>query len=102
MEHRDSVASHDFVGNYLDWRFEDRANTFVDDRSGVDALIDYATMFDLGDGWQDALRRANPDVIVWKTREPLTDELHQPDWFRAGDFGEFTVFCRSALAERCS
>ncbi len=96
------VASHDFVGNYLDWRFEDRANTFVDDRSGVDALIDYATMFDLGDGWQDALRRANPDVIVWKTREPLTDELHQPDWFRAGDFGEFTVFCRSALAERCS
>lgn len=96
------VASHDFVGNYLDWRFEDRANTFVDDRPGVDALIDYSTLFDLGDGWQDALRRANPDVIVWKTSEALTGKLQRPNWVRAGNFGEFTVFCSSEIAARCS
>ena len=95
------VASHDYVGNYLDWRFEDRANTFVDDRPGTDALLDYAAMHDLSDGWRDALGRADADVIVWETDLPLTDELSEPAWYDAGRFGEFTVFCRSSIADRC-
>jgi len=95
------VASHDYVGNYLDWRFEDRANTFVDDRPGTDALLDYAAMHDLSDGWRDALGRADADVIVWETGQPLTDELREPAWYDAGRFGEFTVFCRSSIADRC-
>lgn len=95
------VASHDYVGNYLDWRYEDRANTFVDDRPGTDALLDYAALQDLTDGWRDALGRAEPDVIVWETERPLTDELREPAWYDAGRFGEFTVFCRSSIADRC-
>ncbi|UDY36073.1 hypothetical protein [Dermatobacter hominis] len=95
------VVSHDYVGNYLDWRYEDRANTFVDDRAGADALIDYSALLDLSDGWQGALERSDADVVLWSTEEPLTDELDAPDWYDAGEFGDFTVFCRSSIADRC-
>ena len=95
------VMSHDYVGNYLDWRYEDRANTFVDDRAGADALIDYSALLDLSDGWQDALERNDPDVVLWSTEEPLTAELDSPEWYDAGEFGDFTVFCRSSIADRC-
>jgi len=96
------VASHDFVGNYLDWRFGERANTFVDDRAGVDAILDYAVLKDLDPGWRAALERTDADVIIWQSDEKLPAHLVQPDWYRAGDFGEFSVFCRSSIAERCS
>ena len=96
------VASHDFVGNYLDWRFGDRANTFVDDRSGVDALLDYAALRRLTDDWAQALDRADPDVVVWETDQDLTERLTgSDDWYDAGTFGDFTVFCRSSIADRC-
>jgi hypothetical protein len=95
------VLSHDYVGNYLDWRYEDRANTFVDDRAGADALIDYSALLDRSDGWQDALERSDADVVLWSTEEPLTDELDSPDWYDAGEFGDFTVFCSSSIADRC-
>lgn len=95
------VLTHDFAGNYLDWRFEERANTFVDDRPGVDGLIDYATLKYLGDGWQDALDRADPDVVVWSSEDPLTAELTEPEWYRAVELDGFTVVCRSSIADRC-
>jgi len=96
------VASHDFVGNYLDWRFGDRANTFVDDRADVDAILDYGVLKDLDRGWRSALGRTDADVIVWQTDEKLTSRLDEPDWYRAGRFGDFSVFCRSSIADRCS
>lgn len=95
------VMSHDFVGNYLDWRYGERANTFVDDRPGVDAALDYASLVDMTPGWRDALRRGNADVVIWRTRDGLTRKLSEPDWYHAGNFGEFSVFCRSPIADRC-
>ncbi len=95
------VLTHDFAGNYLDWRFEDRANTFVDDRPGAEASIDYSKMLYSEDGWQDSLDRADADVVIWRTEDPLASELSEPGWYRAGEFGEFTVICRSSIAVRC-
>lgn len=95
------IASHDFVGNYLDWRYEDRANTFVDDRGGADAMLDYALLLDRSDGWQEALERTDADVIVWSSDKPLVRELDEPEWYQAGEFGDFTVVCRSSIADRC-
>ena len=68
----------------------------ADKREKADAALQ-----DLTDGWRDALGRAEPDVIVWETERPLTDELREPAWYDAGRFGEFTVFCRSSIADRC-
>lgn len=95
------VLSHDYVGNYLDWRYGDRANTFVDDRPDVEASLDYATLLDLAPGWRDALRRADPDVVLWRRDEPLGGRLPASAWYDAGRFGDFSVYCRRSIADRC-
>ncbi len=113
LEHRglvgttgSKVLSRDYIGNYLDLRFGTHANTFVDDRPGTDALLDYAAIAHLSPGWRQAFRRADPDVVLWTTDERNMDGIvgkldHDPGWYRAGDFGDFTVFCRSSIADRC-
>lgn len=95
------VLSHDYVGNYLDWRFGERANTFVDDRPGVDAALDYAALIEMRPEWRASLRRADPDVIVWSSEEQLGRKLSRSAWYAAGRFGRFSVFCRSSIADRC-
>jgi hypothetical protein len=96
------LVSHDFVGNYLEWRFGPDANTWVDDRPGVDAAIDYVTLNRLRPGWAEALDRADGDVVLWKDDAPLTDRLaDDPDWVRATSVDGFTVFCRAPIADRC-
>ncbi len=95
------ILSHDYVGNYLDWRFGERASTFVDDRPGVDAALDYATLIEMRSGWRAALHRADPDVIVWSADARLGRHLPASEWFRAGELDGFNVFCRSSIADRC-
>jgi len=96
------VATHDYAGNYLDWRYGRGANTYIDDRAGTDTALDYLSMLRLHPGWQQALDRADPDVIVWEDNEQLTGKLARSrDWYRAGSFDGFTVFCRSSIADRC-
>ncbi len=109
LEQRDLVAngtnvvSHDYVGNYLEWRYGDRAHAYVDDRPSAQTLIDYRDLLLLEDGWEAAFERARPDVVLWQREEPLSVELAADDaWFDAGDAGRFAVFCRAELAERCS
>jgi hypothetical protein len=104
--HRTKVLTRDFVGNYLDLRFGSAANTFVDDRAGVDALLDYAAIARQTPGWRAALDRADPDVVLWTTNDSGLDGVvarlsKDPDWYRAGNFDHFTVFCRSSIADRC-
>ena len=97
------LVSHDYVGNYLEWRYGVDANAYVDDRPDARTLIDYRMLNKLLPGWQDALGRAQPDVLLWSTEQPLVEELSgDPDWHRAVDLGEFAVFCRAELADRCS
>lgn len=96
------VASHDYVGNYLELRYGARANTLVDDRSGVDATLDYTSMLWLRRDWRQALGRADPDVIIWESDELLTRELaRSAEFVEAGTFKGFTVFCRRPIADRC-
>lgn len=97
------VVSHDFVGNYLEWRFGAEANAYVDDRPDAATLIDYRRMNHLEPGWEEAFERADPDVVLWLSERKLADRLAEdPGWVAAAELGEFTVFCRAELAGRCS
>jgi hypothetical protein len=108
LEARDLVASdervlsHDYVGNYLEWRYGTRANAYVDDRPDAATLVQYRTILRLEPGWQGELASVDPQVVLWSTDSPLTGELEgDRDWVRAAELGDYTVFCRAELAERC-
>ncbi len=88
-------------GNYLAWRFGERANAFVDDRPGAAQLIDYRRMLRGEGDWVDAFGRAAPDVVLWPTDSELTVELERLDWTRAGEYGERSLWCSPELADRC-
>ena len=97
------VVTHDIGGNYLEWRFGDRANTWVDDRPGAATLLDYAELQRFTDDWSQALDRADGDVLIWETRGKLTGALEEdPDWVVGTTAGSYTVFCRVELADRCA
>jgi hypothetical protein len=97
------VVAPDDVGNYLDWRFGDRANAFVDDRPSVDALLDHRSLSKLRDDWPQVLDRVDPDVVVWPADKPLTAQLDErAGWTRAVTIGDVAVFCRDRIAARCS
>jgi hypothetical protein len=110
LEARDLVAtdevrlvSHDFVGNYLEWRYGADANAYVDDRPDAATLIDYRRLNKLEPGWGSALDRAEADVVLWDSEKPLVEQLAEdPAWLRAVELDDFTVLCRVELADRCS
>lgn len=96
------VLSHDYVGNYLEWRFGTRANAYVDDRPDAATLVQYRQILRLEDGWQDELAAVDPQVVLWSTDSPLTAKLSDSDeWVRATTAGNYTVFCRTDIADRC-
>lgn len=109
LEERDLVAnetrvlSHDYVGNYLAWRYGPGANAYVDDRPDAATLVQYRGILRLEDGWQSELDAVDPQVVLWATDSKLTDELAGSDrWDRAVELGDYTVFCRADIADRCS
>lgn len=97
-----NVVSHDYVGNYLEYRYGSDAHAYADDRPGVDVLLDYAALNQLHDGWRRALERAEPDVVVWNGEKGLGDRLAaDPAWVDVGTLEGFRILCRSELASRC-
>ncbi|MFV0317280.1 MAG: hypothetical protein ACK5O2_10020 [Microthrixaceae bacterium] len=96
------LIENDFVGNYLEFRFGAEANAWVDDRPSVQTLLDYVTMRATDPGWQEALERADPDVVLWKREGPFMDALlEDPSWSVALTTEDFRVLCHARIAERC-
>lgn len=109
LEQRDLVAddarvvSHDYVGNYLEWRFGDRANAYVDDRPDAETLLQYQQLLLAEDGWRDELDEIDAPVVLWSADGELADELAEdPDWVDAVELDDYRIFCRSDIADRCS
>ena len=97
------VLTHDFAGNYLEWRYGDRANAFVDDRPAAPDLLAYASMHRFDDDWRQALGRADPDVIIWHRNGDMAEELEDdPDWVVGTREDQFVVLCSTELADRCT
>ncbi len=96
------VLHNDFVGNYLEYRFGEDANAWVDDRPSVDTLIDYVALRHMDQGYEDALERADPDVVLWQREDPLPAELAgRPEWEVALTTDDFQLLCRARIADRC-
>jgi hypothetical protein len=97
------VLTHDYAGNYLEWRYGDSANVFVDDRPAAEDLLDYVELQRIADGWPDALDRADPDVVIWRSDGSLAEALGEdPDWVVGTRADQFVVLCRAELADACS
>ncbi|MCZ7630387.1 MAG: hypothetical protein M5U19_15725 [Microthrixaceae bacterium] len=96
------IVHNDWVGNYLEFRFGEEANAWVDDRPSSRTMIDYVRLRGLAHGWEDALRRADPDVVLWQAEDPLTEELAgSREWDVALRTERFVVLCNVRIAERC-
>ncbi len=97
------LVSHDYVGNYLEWRYGADANAYVDDRPDAATLVQYARLLRLEDGWADDLASVDPDVVLWHVDKGLSKELAGDErWIQAVELGDYRVYCRVEMAERCS
>jgi len=96
------LITPDFVGNYLEFRYGGRARAWVDDRSSPRTMIDYVSLRRMQGDWRDALRRADPDVVLWRRDDPFADMMARRDgWVVGLTTDDFRVLCREGIAERC-
>ncbi len=72
------VATPDYVGNYLEFRYGARAQAFFDDRVDMFPLPlvhDYETLLAGRSGWQAVLGRYHVDAVLWPRSDPLAGLL---------------------------
>ncbi len=78
------VATTDYVGNYLEFRYGTRADAFIDDRADVfPAAVerDYGVLLTGSEGWQAVLRRYRFDVVLWPRSQALASLIAEdPGW----------------------
>lgn len=90
------VVHREAVGNYLTWRFGDRAMTFVDDRFDFHAeplLADHRDLL-AGKDARTVLDRWQADVVLWEADAPLTDWLTDAQEWSVLRGEEWVVACR--------
>lgn len=94
------VLSHDYDGNYLEWRYGPGSFVWIDDRAELhdyEVVRDYvALLSDLGDTDEVLARRIDPDtVVLWQARTPLARHLEaSDDWRIAYEDGSAIVACQ--------
>ena len=78
------VATTDYVGNYLEFRYGTRADAFIDDRADVFPPAvekDYGTLLGGSEGWQAVLARYRFDVVLWPRADALASLIAEdPGW----------------------
>jgi hypothetical protein len=78
------VATTDYVGNYLEFRYGTRASAFIDDRADVfppAVETDYGTLLSGSAGWQRVLARYHFDAVLWPRNEALASLVSEdPAW----------------------
>lgn len=96
------VATQDFVGNYLEYRYGSKASAFVDDRvdvypSSVERA--YGVLLDGSPGWQGVLDRYHVDTVLWSSTQPLASLVEAARGWRVmfRDRG-WIVACRAVTA----
>jgi hypothetical protein len=78
------VATTDYVGNYLEYRFGSGASVFVDDRVDVFSPAverDYGILLSGSPGWQAVLAHYRFGAVLWPRTEPLASLIgREPGW----------------------
>jgi hypothetical protein len=78
------VATTDYVGNYLEFRFGTRADAFIDDRADVFPPAvekDYGVLLSGSAGWRTVLARYRFNVVLWPRSEALASLISEdPGW----------------------
>jgi len=78
------VATTDYVGNYLEFRYGTRAEAFIDDRADVFPPAvekDYGILLSGSEGWKAVLARYRFDVVLWPRSEALASLIAEdPGW----------------------
>lgn len=99
------VVTHDYVGNYLTYRYGDAANVFVDDRAEVYPFRVAKDDVDLISGastWRSILDRYDADVVLWSLDSKLAGRLaREPGWHSLGRADGFEAWCRVSTLAGC-
>jgi hypothetical protein len=99
------IITHDYVGNYLEWRDGALANTWIDDRAELlppEAIEDYVRLLSVDEPYGEILDRWDADVVVWNRDEVLADELDDLAGWRELDGDKtWTVACRVGALVGC-
>ena len=78
------VATTDFVGNYLEFRYGTRADAFIDDRADVFPPAverDYGVLLSGSEGWKTVLARYRFDAVLWPRSDALASLIAEdPGW----------------------
>jgi hypothetical protein len=78
------VATQDFVGNYLEYRYGERASAFIDDRVDMyPPAVEqaYGVLLKGSLGWQRELDRYRINTVLWSRSEPLAALIEEsPHW----------------------
>ena len=104
----ESVEAQGLLGQHLlttdEWsayvihRYWPRQPVFMDDRYDMfptELSDDYFKLSEVKPGWQDVLDRYGVDVVVWRTKKPLTQLLDiAPSWQRIYSDDLATVWVR--------
>lgn len=114
LEARGLVATPDVhlihreaVGNYLTFRYGERASVFIDDRFDfypLDVTGDHLTLLYGGD-YGEVLDRRAADVVLWAADGLLADWLTAADdWDISREGEDWIIACRieSPIFDRCS
>jgi hypothetical protein len=95
------VATTDYVGNYLEFRFGPRAQVFVDDRVDVFPPAverDYGVLLRGSGGWQAVLARYRFDAVLWPRDQALASLVaHDPGWIVRVSDRHWVVAVRTSM-----
>jgi len=93
------VIHPDFVGNYLDLRYDGQPAAWIDDRFELHApslVDDYVALLDGRPGWQQIIRRYDPDAVLWPRDKSLVELMNGDGWRIAWSDDDWVVLCPRA------
>lgn len=98
------VLTHDYVGNYLEWRFGPAANVWLDDRAelhGFAVARDYVFLLShIGNA--DSILDRNPhDLVLWSADDTLARHLAHDDAYRIVYRDQQAVVACRVSSDRC-
>jgi hypothetical protein len=96
------VATQDFVGNYLEFRYGARASAFIDDRVDMypeSVEASYLSLLAGSPGWESILNHYRVNAVLWARSEPLAGLVAEsPHWKVVWQDRGWVVAVRKPLA----